>query len=269
MRQSRPTVIRIDQDRLLKWLIAGLVATALGIVLLDALISEYELASIGATRRFFNITREDGIANFFSSIQFVAVAFVLLLITLVVRNQTRGTGQKVVVGWALITCLFLLLGIDDGTKMHERLGSIFKALVTDSSGDPSAGFLGTLHDSFPSYSWQFIVGPFYVGAGLFLMVFLMKVLDSHEMRALALMAAAWFAIAQGMDFLEGLDDDPYERVAELFSTSHGRAVHFSKSIEEFLEMVGTTMFLFIFLKKLGGLTHSLTFEIDAAGEDES
>ena len=55
------------------------------------------------------------------------------------------------------------------------------------------------------------------------------------------------------------------RVADVFSTFPDRAVHFSKSIEEFLEMAGTTIFLFVFLKTLMHTTPSMTFEFNNQG----
>ena len=261
MRNNSPAVIRVDRERLFRWLFGGLVATEVAIVLLDAFISEFEWVSIGAAQRLFNITREDGLANFFSSFQMLAVGFVLLLITLVVRSRSREPRSRTVIGWGVITGLFFFMGIDDATKLHERIGSIFKALVSDSSGDPGAGPLGRLLDLFPSYPWQLVLGPFFLVAGLFVFVFLMRQLASTQLRTLVVVAIGLFVLAVGLDFVEGMDDDVFDGVADVFSVSMGRVVHFSKSIEEFIEMVGTTIFLFVFLKQLTGMTSSMTFEI--------
>ena len=212
-------VIRIDQDRLFRWLFGGLLTTAVAIVLLDAFINEYEWVSIGAARRFFNITREDGFANFFSSIQLLAVGVVLVLITLVVKNQLRGSNSRVALGWGVIAGSFVFMGIDDGAKLHERLGSIFKALVTDASGDPQAGLLGRLYEAFPSYTWQLVLGPVIVVMGLFLIVFLMRELPSPRLKALLVMAIGLFIVATAMDFIEGMDNGILNWVAVAFSTS--------------------------------------------------
>ena len=154
MSQSAPTVIRVEQERLLNWVVAILLAIAIAIVLLDAVVAEFELVSIGAVQRLFNITREDGLANFFSTFQMLTVGFVALLITLVVKSQKRGQSSNVVVGWAVVTGLLLLWGVDDGTKLHERVGAVFKELATDSSGEPHTGLVGSIYDAFSSYSWQ-------------------------------------------------------------------------------------------------------------------
>ena len=84
------------------------------------------------------------------------------------------------------------------------------------------------------------------------------------MKVLMLVAFGLFAMAIGMDFIEGIDEgfenDVMVRVADYFSTFPSRAVHFSKSIEEFLEMAGTTVFLFVFLKTLMSATPSIKFD---------
>ena len=91
---------------------------------------------IGAARRFFNITREDGFANFFSSIHLLAVGVVLVLVTLVIKNRLRGSNSKVVVGWGVIAGLFFFMGIDDGTVLVDGITGGFHLLSSLSSGDP-------------------------------------------------------------------------------------------------------------------------------------
>ena len=180
--------ITIDQDRLLKWLTAGLLSPAAVIVLLDAVFSEYEVVDIGAVRRLFNITREDGVPNFFSSFQALAVGVVLLLITLTVRSQSGGSNSKTVVGWAVLTGLFFFIAFDDATKFHERMATVFSTLVTDASGDPDAGWLGSLHNWFPTYSWQLVMGPAFAAMGVFLVGFLMKQLPTSSLKGLVVFA---------------------------------------------------------------------------------
>ena len=264
MCQDAVVEIKIDPDRLLWWLIPGLVTIELAIVMMDALISELGWVSVGAVQRFFNITREDGLANFFSSFQMLGVGVVLVLITLVVRSQTRGSKSMLVWGWGLIAALFIYMGIDDATALHERIGTLFSELVTAPDGRADPGFMGQLYDKFPSYSWQLVLGPFVAAAGIFVIAFLTRQLPSLRLKVLMLVAFGLFAMAIGMDFIEGIDEgfenDVMVRVADYFSTFPSRAVHFSKSIEEFLEMAGTTVFLFVFLKTLMSATPSIKFD---------
>lgn len=255
-------LININHDRMLKRLVIALVAVEVALVLLDAVVSEYQLTGIGAGRRLFNITREDGVPNFFSSFLLLGVGAVLLLITIVVRDLTQGSKPKVVWGWGLVTGLFLYLGFDDGTKLHERLGSIFDALATDDAGEPLSGLFGSLYSVWPTYSWQLVLGPVFAVFGVFLIVFLYKELPSLRLKSLTLLAIGLFGIAETLDFIEGMDSGVFEQAAIVFDTETRRAVHFTKSIEEFLEMLATTVFLFVFLEKLMSLTPSITFAIE-------
>ena len=103
-------------------------------------------------------------------------------------------------------------------------------------------------------------GPVVAALGIFLVLFLHNQLQSWRLKALIGLAVGLFILAVGIDFVEGLENGFYFDVADFFSTSEEHALHFSKSIEEFFEMAGTTIFLFVFLKTLLGLTTSFTFQ---------
>ena len=98
-----------------------------------------------------------------------------------------------------------------------------------------------------------------------MIVFLMRQLPAIQLKAIVWMALGLFVIAIGLDVVEGMENGFMLRAADVFSTFPNRAVHFSKSIEEFLEMAGTTIFLFIFLKTLMYTTSSITFEFNHQG----
>ena len=49
----------------------------------------------------------------------------------------------------------------------------------------------------------------------------------------------------GLDFVEGLDNKPYEGIARFFSTEDFRIRHMSKALEEFLEIPGITIFMYV------------------------
>ena len=72
MKQGQPLVVNLDRARLFRWLFVGLAVTQVVLVLLDAVITEFGAVEIGAARRLFNITREDSMPNFFSSMLLLA-----------------------------------------------------------------------------------------------------------------------------------------------------------------------------------------------------
>ena len=88
----------------------------------------------------------------------------------------------------------------------------------------------------------------------------MRQLPALYLKLLVCSAMGLFAIAMGMDFVEGTAKATMVGVADVFSTFPDRAIHFFKSIEEFLEIAGTTISLFVFLKTLMHITPSISFE---------
>jgi len=92
------------------------------IVFLDVFVSHYKWTSIGAIRRMVNITREDGLSNWFSSLQLIVVGTTLWLTAFAVKNQTQNTRvKKRFYCWASIAVFFIYMGIDDAIKFHERI----------------------------------------------------------------------------------------------------------------------------------------------------
>ncbi len=231
------------------------------IVFLDVFINHYKWSSVGAIRRMVNITREDSLSNWFSSIQAIVVGAVIWLTAIGVRKQMQGNHyMRKFYCWAGIGSFFIYLGIDDAIKFHERIGTAFKVLLfnDDSSG---SGVLGFLYNVFPSYTWQMIFGPFFMAIGIFIVWFLWKELSSKKLWDWFLVGICLYTVAIGLDFVEGLDSEPYEGIAAFFSTEEYRIEHLSKTLEEFLEMIGTTTFLIVFLKNILNLSRKWEINI--------
>ena len=128
------------------------------------------------------------------------------------------------------------MAVDDGAAVHERLGSAFKQREGGSVG-------------FISYPWQMLLAPLFVAMGLFLLAFLWFELPQAVDRARLLGALGLLAVAVAMDFVEGMEDG-YAVLIEAFGWDNETIRHFSKSIEEFIEMLGMTLFLVTFLGQI-------------------
>ena len=234
------------------------------IVFLDVFVSHYKWSSIGSIRRMVNITREDCLSNWFSSLQAVIVGSVIWLTAFAVRNQKRGKHYKrKFYCWAGIGVFFIYIGIDDAIKFHERMGTAFKVLLKRSTESSGPGILNSAYNAFPSYTWQMIFGPFFIAMGIFLLWFLWKALEPRKLWYWFLVGISLYAVAVGLDFVEGFDSDFFEDIgiAGFFSTEDYRIRHMSKTLEEFLEMLGTTIFLIVFLKNLFSLSQGWQINI--------
>ncbi|MBZ0108625.1 MAG: hypothetical protein K8F52_08130 [Candidatus Scalindua rubra] len=254
MGQKQPLNFCLKSDEITRKIFWCLLGFEFFIVFLDVFINHYEWSSVGAIRRMVNITREDSLSNWFSSIQAITVGAVIWLTAICVRKQMRDDHyMRKFYCWAGIGTFFIYLGIDDAIKFHERMGTAYHVLLFDDDSS-NEGVLGSLYDFFPSYTWQMVFGPFLMVIGIFIVWFLRKALDPRSLWYWFLVGMSLYAVAIGLDYVEGLDSDQYEGIAAFFSTEEYRIEHLSKTLEEFLEMLGTTIFLVVFLKNIFGLS---------------
>ena len=224
----------------------------LAFVVLDAVVNYAELTELGPLQRLFNITREDGLATWFMVSQTLVAGLVLWLIFLVSRS--RGEGRGVQLAWGFLAGFFIYLSADDGAKIHERMGSVFAELNESVDPDDAAGLAARVQELFPSYEWQLVMLPLLAAAGLFMLVFLLQEIRDRRGRLLLFLAPAFMAVAVGLDFIEGLDDEHAWNVQvwirEAFDLSAYTVRHFAKSLEEFLEMVAISLLLVLFVRHL-------------------
>lgn len=241
-------VIDFDQVSRRVWIACvGLIGL---LFVLDAVMNYAGAAEIGALRRLFNTAREDSLAAWFQNSQTLAASVLCLAVAFVTRRRSPRSRAS---GFFVLAAFFAFMAIDDSAKIHERLGTASKHLIAvDRSG-------------FPSYAWQLVVLPALAAMGLFMCVFLWRDLTRFEKGVLAF-AVGLFAFAVGLDFIEGLSPlhpwnlakklSSYPSV-ELFSRARfersgfDTVRHFSKSLEECLEMLGISTMCVLFVRRLG------------------
>ena len=200
-------------------------------VVLDLTVNWWKWSPHGPIRRLFNMTREDGLPSVFAVIQTFVIALVAWAIYL--TDKFRGNPQKPTFAWALIAIFFTYMALDDGAMIHERIGTVYK-----NSG----------HDkTLLTYGWHFAVAPAFAIAGLLMFFFLWKYSQRKILRLVLILALSCLAIAMSMDFIEGIEDG-YAIIQSISGTDTKTIAHFSKSIEEFLEMIGMSLFLILFLQ---------------------
>lgn len=228
--EARSITFVVDSGRILKLLFVFCVSIELLLVLLDLWINWQRASDSGAIRRLFNITREDGLASWFAVTQTIFVAIGAWIMFAIIRSKQNL--RKRAIGWLVVALFFSYMAVDDGAKIHERLGSAFKQF-NDLGG-------------FPSYAWQMILAPVFVVMGVVIFFFLWKELSGIRDRFTLFLALGCFALAVVMDFVEGMGD-VHRDLAQLLGSDGKTVKHFSKSIEEFIEMLGMTLFLLLFL----------------------
>ena len=244
---SADVEITVDWRRLASRVLLLCLAAETAFVVLDYHINYGRLIDVGAMRRLFNTAREDSLASWFASTQTFLVGLTLLAIWLLARSR----------GYLVLGLGFLYMAVDDGAQLHERLSSTFDALAGRSARA----------DWFPSYSWHVLFLPLFAALGLYLLRFLWQRLERARLRLLLAGAMLLVAAAIALDFFEGMDREhprniyraAVSRYPELDAWSERRfgtpaeesLRHFSKSIEEGLEMAGMSLLWFVLLGHLG------------------
>lgn len=253
--------VQLNLPAFISLLLLACIAIEIAFVLLDYFVNYGQLTSIGPIRRMFNITREDGLASWFGITQTLLVGLTAWFIWLV-RRSSAGAPRWIKIGWFIMACCLTYMAVDDGATIHERIGSTLKAIQSETPPPESdieeQSATGGGGDSwwFPSYHWQVLFLPFFGAMGVFMLVFLWRELGAKKLRLYVAACIACFVMAVGLDFVEGLEPGHrlnfYSHIAERFDfesftrarfkVSEFEAIrHFSKSIEETLEMFGMTL----------------------------
>ncbi len=242
------------------WVIlTGCLIFGLLLVYLDYAVNYSYGTNLNPIRRLFNITREDSLASWFGT----TLMFMVALTFWFIRSLNRHSGRFVRFAWLLLAIFFTYLAIDDGAEIHERMGSAFEDTQerARSTGTPMS-WAGRWHAKFPSYEWQLLFMPAFAALGLFAAIFLWTRFNGI-CRFMMLASFGLMAVAVGLDFIEGLepkhpwnvytwinnkyDLDPYT-VPRFREVGYEALRHFSKAIEEFLEMMAAALLWVALLK---------------------
>lgn len=266
--------VRLEYDG--RWLIRNLLIFCVSVELLffvlDFQINYARATEVGALRRLFNTAREDSLPSWFGIMQTAMVALTIWAIYLLVKGRVRRWRRA---GWMALALFFTYLAFDDGAHIHERLGTAYDETAATASS------LGAWSLAvFPSYRWQIVFMPIFTAMGAFMLVFLLREMRGGR-KLLVLAALACLSLAVGLDFFEGLAEDhpwnPYSAVAArshleywtwtTFERSpYDTLLHFSKSFEECIEMLGMTLFWAAFLGHLTELANGVGVRfVDGAG----
>ena len=212
-------VMRVDGASVARKLLIGVVLLQFVLLLGDYVFNYLDVLGDISIRRIFNIAREGSLPSWLASAQAGALALTAWFLTRVDRDHRRG--------WLGVSLFFLYIGLDDAAEIHERVGSALGRLADEG---------GWIAD-YPSFAWQIFLAPLLAAGLLATATFLW--FRAPTGRKLVVFALGAFAVAQGLDYLEGVEGllDGWAEGASLaaYTVNHG-----SRALEEMLEMLATT-----------------------------
>lgn len=260
--------LNIDPVRLARRVFLLCVTAEIVFVLLDYHVNYGRLVDVGAIRRMTNIAREDSLASWFGTTQTLFVALTAWVLFVLARAGHVAAWRQV--GWTVVAAMFTYMAVDDGAQLHERFGTLAQ-VWSDTSGPSVLG-------AFPSFTWQILFVPVFGLFGLALAFFLWRELRSRAAFALVSLALGCLVLAVALDFVEGLEvDHPLniytwivtqvdleDFAATRFRQNAYDAVeHFSRSLEEFLEMLANTLLWVTFLRHTPAVAPSVHLSLTA------
>ena len=113
--------LTVDSTRFPRYVLIFCVVAEITFVVLDYHLNYGRLVHTGAIRRLFSTVNENGLAGWFGATQTFMAALTLWLIYFLVKRQP-GSRWKAL-GWLVLALFLTYLAIDDGTELHERVGT--------------------------------------------------------------------------------------------------------------------------------------------------
>ena len=250
------------QINMQKWITTIFIACVFAefaLVAFDYIFNYHDVLDDKQFRRIWNVARENSIPTWFSSIQAQLLGVTVIFIAVVQKHRISVIKTW---GWILIGLFFIFIGIDDFAAIHEKLGGVLERIAKKDGRDDGA-IVSTLLKN-PSFSWHTFIAPIFALCGLAIALFLwMEFWKLNLFRYLFLGFGCWI-VAQSLDFLEGLPniDDYYKLVQDYFSIKKSYFVsHTFKVVEEYLEMLGTTLLWVGFLSYFSHVADGLKLEL--------
>jgi hypothetical protein len=238
------------------------VVAELTLVVCDYVFNYMDILEDKQFRRIWNIARESSIPTWFSSIQAQLLGVTVLLIAAIQKSYISLAATW---GWVLVGLFFLFIGIDDFAAIHEKLGGVLERMATEQ--ESGKGEVVRILLMNPSFSWHTFIAPIFALCGLAIASFVgLRFLKFNLLPYLFLRLGCWI-IAQSLDFIEGLDDidEFYNSIQNYFAIERDYFVpHTFKVVEEYLEMLGTTLLWVGFLSYFAHCADGLKFQLDGS-----
>ncbi len=248
IREFLVTELNVNAERLLKWLLISMITIEVLLVIGDIVFNMMNTIKLSPVRGFFNTANESGLASWIAITQTWMIGLTCSLICWVTCANNAERWQRW--GWSFVALFFLYMAMDDGAKFHERVGSSVRTLIHDANPGTDPTMIGF----FPSYGWLLVFVPIFGAFGLFLLWFLNRELKSAVEKIKVVAAIGLLVIAVLVDFVEGLEPthalNLHASISGAFAWDFDIVRHYSKSLEEFLEMLAMTLLWVVFLRHL-------------------
>ena len=200
------------------------------LVLLHFRLAGHDSANVRVVGQAFDLMRESTIPSAFAALQALFASVIAGAMAGKVRHMDT---KRRWIGWLSLMAVFFIIAADDAGAIHERINAIVSLQLVES-----------LH--YPSYPWHVVLVPFFAIALLVPLWAIRSDLAIKPSQQVALgMALVCYALALAFDFAEG-----WEMMTRVQGDPIPAQLVQMMVAEEILEMIGTTLFVYVFLTTL-------------------
>jgi hypothetical protein len=211
--------------------------------------------------RIFNVGEERSIPTWFESIQFLLCSILLAVVTVAKKQRS----DRYSLHWSVLSIILLLLSLDEVASIHEAIGQELERLLHNTTGFTPSGAI--------SFFWV-------VPGAAFVFIVLLAYLRflahlPQTTRRLFLLAGALFVLgALGIEMLTAQVVSSSGGIANWVVFSSGGIVNresasaipeilkgLQTSIEEMLEMLGLTAFLYALLEYIRSYVEDINVRV--------
>ena len=136
---------------------------------------------------------------------------------------------------------FVYVSLDDHLVLHERFSGTLGPLFFQ--------WLFGQVVKIPTYEWIFLLGPIFGAFGLFFLIFLFGQSTSRKERVILVSGLILWVLAVGLDAWDGTSR-AYADLVRVTGIKKIYVRHVFMLVEEMFEMLGSTLFLYLFLSKI-------------------
>jgi len=234
--------IQLNLNRIILYVLIFCLAAEAVIFFLDIFLNIAELWYMEKFKRFSNVAMESSFGTWFSVVQNFIVGITALIISMHYRFISKNRGGFIC--WLLTALFFAYISLDDHLVLHERMGGSITVF---------AGWLFGKNITLPTYGWLFLFGPLFGAFGIFFLVFMYRELRTRKFRLILITGLFLWGAAVLLDAWDGMGHS-YEWIVNGTGLKKIYIRHCFMLFEEMLEMLGSTLFLYLFLSKFKLLT---------------
>ena len=189
-------------------------------------------------QRLSNVDAEKSFGTWFSVVQNFIVAITALTLSMHYKFISAKKGKFF--GWLLMALFFAYISLDEHLMLHENMGSTLPVFCRWLLGKTI---------TLPTYGWLFLFGPIFGAFGIFFLIFLYRQMNHKKQRLILIAGLSLWVVATLLDAWDGTSH-PYDWVEKMTGFKIIQIRHSFTLVEEIFEMLGSTLFLYLFLSKL-------------------